>query len=101
MSTGELEAVPELSLQLFERAFLKGDLVKHSLEDAESAVVVEVETHCLLEHIISGERLSEWVPWSKLKNAVKIEAKDKVVFDEWIGTVEEVGRLRSLLTLGV
>lgn len=90
MTTGGLEVFPELSLQLFERAFLKGDFVKHSLEDAESAVVVEVMTECLVEHVISGERLSEWVPWSKLRNAVKIEAKDKVVYDEWIGTVEEV-----------
>lgn len=87
---GGLEVASEFDLDLFERAFLKGDFVKHSLLDAESALVVEVHTECLLEHVISGERLHQWVPWNKLRNAVKIEAKDKVVVDEWIGTVEEV-----------
>lgn len=87
---GGIEVISELDLELFERAFLKGDFVKHSLLDAESALVVDVKTECLLEHVISGERLHRWVPWEKLRNAVKIEAKDKVVFDEWIGTVEEV-----------
>ncbi|BEJ15510.1 hypothetical protein CspHIS471_0501150 [Cutaneotrichosporon sp. HIS471] len=87
---GALEVASELDLELFERAFLKGDFVKHSLMDAESALVVDVQTECLIEHVISGERLSQWVSWEKLRNAVRIEAKDKVVYNEWIGTVEEV-----------
>ncbi|GMK56130.1 hypothetical protein CspeluHIS016_0211860 [Cutaneotrichosporon spelunceum] len=87
---GTLQVVSEFDLELFERAFLKGEFVKHSLMDAESALVVDVETECLIEHVISGERLSQWVPWGKLRNAVRIEAKDKVVYNEWIGTVEEV-----------
>lgn len=95
MQTGETEVVPELSLTLFERSFLKGDFVKYSLEDAESAVVVDVKTECLVEHVISGERLAGWVPWEKLRNAVKIEAKDRVVYDEWIGTVEEVRSIKG------
>jgi ubiquitin-conjugating enzyme E2 O len=84
------EVVSELDLDLFERAFIKGDFVKHSLMDAESALVIDVQTECLIEHVISAERLPQWVPWEKLRNAVHIEAKDKVVYDEWIGTVEEV-----------
>ncbi|WOO78553.1 putative ubiquitin-conjugating enzyme E2 23 [Vanrija pseudolonga] len=90
MQTGVFEVVPELSLQLFERSFLKGDLVKHALTDLESAVVVDVQTECVVEHVMSRERIVRPVPWTKLKNAVRIEAKDKVVYDEWIGTVEEV-----------
>lgn len=90
LRTGDLEVASELALDLFERAFLKGDFVKHSLLDSESALVVDVQTECLIEHVISGERLHQWVPWNKLRNAVKIEAKDKVVYDHWIGTVEEV-----------
>lgn len=94
MQTGVFEVVPELSLQLFERSFLKGDLVKHALTDLESAVVVDVQTECVVEHVMSRERIARPVPWAKLKNAVRIEAKDKVVYDEWIGTVEEVGSAR-------
>lgn len=93
MQTGVYEVAPEMELVLFERAFMKGDLVKQDLTDLESAVVVDVDTECTLEHVISKERLPSKVPWNHLKNAVKIEAKDKVVYDEWIGTVEEV-RLR-------
>lgn len=69
---------------------MKGDFVKHSLEDPESAVVISVSSECKLEHVISGQRLDGFVPWELLKNDVKVEAKDKVVYDEWVGTIEEV-----------
>ncbi|CAK9781769.1 hypothetical protein CC85DRAFT_267536 [Cutaneotrichosporon oleaginosum] len=88
--TGDLKVMSEMDLELFERPFVKGDFVKHSLMDAESALVIDVQTECMIEHVISGERISQWVPWDKLRNAVRIEAKDKVVYDEWLGTVEEV-----------
>lgn len=88
--SSEFESAPQASLQLFDRQFMKGDLVKHALTDVESAVVISVETECQLEHVISHERIPRWIPWKQLTNAVKIEAKDKVVYDEWIGTVEEV-----------
>lgn len=94
MQNGDIQVVSELDLELFERSFLKGDFVKHSLEDPESAVVISVSSECRLEHVISGQRLEGFVPWELLKNDVKVEAKDKVVYDEWVGTVEEV-RLRE------
>ena len=97
-TTGEYETASELDLQLFERQFMKGDLVKHALTDLESAVVVETRTECLVEHVISRERLHKWIPWTELKNAVQIEAKDRVVYDEWIGTVEEVSTMFPGLT---
>jgi ubiquitin-conjugating enzyme E2 O len=90
VTTGEYETASELDLQLFERQFMKGDLVKHTLTDIESAVVIDTKTECKLGHVISGERLPRWIPWNQLRNAVQIEAKDRVVYDEWIGTVEEV-----------
>lgn len=87
----------ELDLELFERSFLKGDFVKHSLDDPESAVVIDISSECKLEHVISGQRLDGWIPWTALRNDVRVEAKDKVVYDEWIGTIEEVSLLRQAM----
>jgi hypothetical protein len=82
--------VPESSLLLYQREFLKGDVVKRSLVAVESAVIVDIRTEVQLEHIMSRERLRNWVPFDKLRNGMAIEARDKVIYDEWIGTVEEV-----------
>lgn len=82
--------VPESSLLLYQREFLKGDVVKRSLVAVESAVIVDIKTEVQLEHIMSRERLRNWVPFDKLRNGMAIEARDKVIYDEWIGTVEEV-----------
>ncbi|KAL7421053.1 hypothetical protein Q5752_003937 [Cryptotrichosporon argae] len=90
VNTSEAAIVPEADLELIAREFLKGDIVKHALTDVESAVVLDVKVECQLVHVISGQSVAQWVPWEKLKNAFKIEARDKVVYDEWIGTVEEV-----------
>ena len=91
MWTGELAIVPESSLVLYQREFMKGDIVKRSLASVESAVVVNVKTEVQLEHIITMQRIKGWVPYEKLANSLNIEARDRVVYDEWIGTVEEVG----------
>ncbi len=91
MANGDLSIVPEFSLLLYQREFLKGDVVKRSLTAVESAVVVDVKTEVQLEHVITKQRVKGWVPFEKLGNSLKIEARDKVVYDEWIGTVEEVG----------
>ncbi|GFZ47242.1 hypothetical protein JCM24511_04985 [Saitozyma sp. JCM 24511] len=90
VSTGTRVIVPESSLLLYQREFLKGDVVKRSLVAVESAVIVDIKTEVQLEHIMSRERLRSWVPFDKLRNGMAIEARDKVIYDEWIGTVEEV-----------
>jgi ubiquitin-conjugating enzyme E2 O len=100
MLTGELAIVSESSLLLYQREFLKGDVVKRSLVAVESAVVVRVKTEVQLEHVASCTRPRGWVPYEKLRNALYIEARDKVVYDEWVGTVEEVSTDDSLGGIG-
>ena len=90
MMTGDLSIVPESTLLLYQRDFLKGDVVKRSLGAAESAVIVDVRTELQLENAVSHERVKGWVPFERLANSLQIEARDKVVFNEWIGTVIEV-----------
>ena len=99
--TGDLSIIPESSLILYQRVFVKGDIVKRSLTAVESAVVVHVKTEVQLEHIITKQRIKGWVPYSKLANSLKIEARDKVVYDEWIGTVEDVGLVVWITVLGL
>ncbi|ORY33042.1 hypothetical protein BCR39DRAFT_463825 [Naematelia encephala] len=90
MQTGDLTIVPESTLLLYAREFLKGDVVKRSLTAVESAVVTDVRSEVQLEHVINKRPVRAWVPSEKLDSALKIEARDRVVYDEWLGIVEEV-----------
>lgn len=85
-----LAIIPESLLTLRSRDFLKGDVVKRSLTNIESATIVDITAEVKLEHAITKESLDAWVPWNLLGNSMIIEARDKVVYDEWLGTVEEV-----------
>ncbi|WVQ93025.1 hypothetical protein IAU59_000088 [Kwoniella sp. CBS 9459] len=88
--SGDLSIVPESSLTLSSREFLKGDVVKRSLASPESAVIVDMTTQVKLVHAITQTPLDEWVDYKLLKNSLSIEARDRVVYNGWIGTVEEV-----------
>ncbi|WVF65350.1 hypothetical protein IAT40_000076 [Kwoniella sp. CBS 6097] len=90
ITTGELSIVPESSLTLSSREFLKGDVVKRSLTDPESAVIVDMSTQVKLVHAITKAPVEDWVEYKVLKNSLSIEARDRVVYKGWIGTVEEV-----------
>jgi len=58
-------------------------------------VVVESTSEVRLEHVMSKQKIDEWVPYNLLKGAMVLEARDRVIYDEWIGTVEEVSRAES------
>ena len=90
MKTSWLAIVSESSLILYQREFLKGDIVKRSLVSIESAIVVDINTEVQVEHVVTKERIRDWIPYRKLKNALPLEPRDKVVYDEWVGTIEEV-----------
>ncbi|OCF32415.1 hypothetical protein I316_05840 [Kwoniella heveanensis BCC8398] len=90
ITNGELSIVPESSLTLSSRDFLKGDVVKRSLTSPESAVIVDMSTQVKLVHAITKAPVEDWVDYKLLKNSLSIEARDRVVYKGWIGTVEEV-----------
>lgn len=48
------------------------------------------ETEVQLEHAIDRTKVKGWIPWSKLKSDMAIEARDRVMFGDWVGIVEEV-----------
>lgn len=97
---GKPSIVPESTLSLRTREYIKGDIVKRSLTSIESAVVVDMRTELLLEHSVSKVQAKDWVPQEKTTNAMPFEARDRVVFDEWIGTVEEVSHTLGLVIQG-
>lgn len=90
IATGQLAIVPEAALVLRSRDFLRGDVVKRSLTNVESATIVDITSEVKLEHAITRELIDDWVPYGLLRNSMTIEARDKVVYDNWIGSVEEV-----------
>ncbi|WVR08883.1 hypothetical protein IAU60_005942 [Kwoniella sp. DSM 27419] len=90
MRDDTLAIVPESTLTLRSREFQKGDVVKRSLTSSESAVVTNITTEVKLQHAISKEAVAGWVDYALLENSLKVEAKDRVVYGGWLGTIEEV-----------
>jgi ubiquitin-conjugating enzyme E2 O len=86
----DLSIVPESTLVLFQREFNIGDIVKRSLSNVESAVVVGYDTEVQLEHAIDGRKVKGWVPWGKLRSDMTVEARYRVMYGQWVGIVEEV-----------
>ncbi|RXK38456.1 hypothetical protein M231_04221 [Tremella mesenterica] len=82
--------VPESTLELIHREFSVGDVVKRSLLDTKSGVILATKSQIQLEHAISHQKLDGWIPASKVIVAVQIEKKDKVVHGPWIGIVDDV-----------
>lgn len=86
----ELAIVPESSVQLVSREFLTGDLVKRSLTQSKSGIITRLRASVQVEHVFTKQRLDAWIPQEKLKSSLMVERKDKVFFDEWVGSVEDV-----------
>ena len=96
--TGALSIVPESSLSLRQRNFLVGDVVKRSLLHVESGIVIDSEHEVRLTKLIVGDILPGWIPFDKLKSSLILEVKDKVIYDEWFGTIEEVSSSSSVVS---
>lgn len=52
--------------------------------------MVNIKTEVKLQHALTGEELDQWVQYEDVSNALKIDARDRVVYGNWVGTVEEV-----------
>ncbi|ORX39251.1 hypothetical protein BD324DRAFT_619003 [Kockovaella imperatae] len=92
MRTQELLICPESSVVLFHRAFINGDIVKRSLTSHDSAVIIDQSSEVLLEHLGTKKRLNQWIQQDKLRSHFLVEVGDKVVSDNWLGSVESVIR---------
>ncbi|KAH9837167.1 uncharacterized protein C8Q71DRAFT_757052 [Rhodofomes roseus] len=84
------EILAESQLELVDRNYQPGDLLKCSIDDVASGVVTGIEVKGRLEHAISGEPLQEWKITSEVQTAIDVDMGDYVVYDDWIGQVVEM-----------
>ncbi|KZT72795.1 hypothetical protein DAEQUDRAFT_722414 [Daedalea quercina L-15889] len=84
------EILPEAQLELVDRNYQPGDLLKRSVDDVVSGVVTGIEVKGRLEHAISDEPLHEWKTTSEVQTAIDVDMGDYVVYDDWIGQVVEM-----------
>jgi hypothetical protein len=85
---GILSIQPEHNFTIYQRSYLKGNVVKRNLQDMESAMIISIQSDCQLR-TFTGEEI-DWFPWEKLKRSIAIEVRDKVFYNNWVGSVEEV-----------
>lgn len=93
----QLAIIPESELVLRDRDFVRGDVVKRSLDQVESGVIMQVSTEVRLVNSITGEVVgeSQWIPMKKLASSLPLEPGDKVVYNNWLGTIKDVSAGRS------
>ncbi|KAF1833662.1 hypothetical protein BDW02DRAFT_569865 [Decorospora gaudefroyi] len=96
------ELVPEAKLQLLDRAFYVGDVVKRRADDHMSGTVIGTSTACTLvpaplvpgehEHIPAPpeDRSIRNVPAAELTNVHEFVEGALVVYGDWVGRIEYV-----------
>lgn len=113
-SLSRVELLPESELLLVDRALIVGDVVKRSPQEAESGTVIGMHTSCTVaplrlenrniqldqgvpEHQVGIEQLRKLidfdasieVPAKELRPPFAYETGDLIVYNEWLGRVEE------------
>ncbi|EJD03783.1 uncharacterized protein FOMMEDRAFT_139931 [Fomitiporia mediterranea MF3/22] len=83
------EILPESCFKLIDRPMQAGDVCKRRYEDVQSAVVTRAEVKFKLSHAISGAKLEDWKTVDDVKDFDDIAVGDFVVYDDWIGQIQE------------
>lgn len=96
--SGEQHILPESTLTLHSRDIQRGEIVKRSLTKPESAVVLETKTEVKLKHCFTGQELDDWVPVDLLAPSIVFERGDRVIYKNWVGTVEAIMEVGISLT---
>ncbi|KAI0650395.1 hypothetical protein C8Q79DRAFT_902140 [Trametes meyenii] len=84
------EIVPEDVLELVDRLYQPGDLLKRSVDDVRSGVVTSTHVKARLEHAVSGHPLPEWKSMDEVESAVEIDMGEYVIYNDWVGQVVEM-----------
>lgn len=90
MLTGVHEIVRETDYYLVDRSMQPGDIVKRSVHDVQSGVILESKVEVKLEHAVSMAQYAGWVWSDELENATEVYIGDYVLYDDWVGQIEEV-----------
>lgn len=97
--SGQHEIVSESDYCLVDRSLQPGDLVKRSVHDVQSGVVVDARVEVKLEHAVSQAQYGGWVASLELENATEVYVGDYIIHDDWVGQVEEVRLFNAYLVI--
>lgn len=102
---GKREILQESELQLVDRMYQPGDLLKKSIDDPRAGIVTgyarprhfqtskclryhcSIEVKGRLEHTISGEEIPGWKSSDDVECSFEVDMGDYVVYNDWIGQV--------------
>jgi ubiquitin-conjugating enzyme E2 O len=95
------ELIPESCLQLLDRAFFVGDVVKRHSKDPMSGTVIGTKAHCTLfpATMFNGGQITTAmsedlsirnVPAEEIINVHEHNTNALVVYDDWLGRIEDV-----------
>jgi len=84
---GAREILPEAKLDLVDRVYQPGDLLKKSIDDLRAGIVTSIDVKGRLEHSITGEDVPGWMSTSEVETAIDVELGDYVVHNDWVGQV--------------
>lgn len=84
------EILPESAVELVDRSLQVGDICKRRHDDVQSAVVTKAEVTFKLSHAISDRILDERFTLADIKEDEDVAVGDFVVYDDWIGQVQNV-----------
>ncbi|KAI0371562.1 hypothetical protein BV20DRAFT_965322 [Pilatotrama ljubarskyi] len=84
------EIVSEDVLELVDRMYQPGDLLKRSVDDVRSGVVTSTHVEARLEHAVSGQTIPGWKSMDEVDSAVEIDMGEYVIYNDWVGQVVEM-----------
>ncbi|KAK7694784.1 hypothetical protein QCA50_001972 [Cerrena zonata] len=87
---GKREILQESELQLVDRMYQPGDLLKKSIDDPRAGIVTGIEVKGRLEHTISGEEIPGWKSSDDVECSFEVDMGDYVVYNDWIGQIVEI-----------
>ncbi|GAW04426.1 ubiquitin-conjugating enzyme3 like-protein [Lentinula edodes] len=88
--TDKREILPESDLHLLDRSLQPGDVVKRSVDDLHSGMILDVRLKTRLEHAISKAQVDGWKTLEDLDTDRQAEIEDYVVYEDWVGQVIEL-----------
>ncbi|CDO77016.1 hypothetical protein BN946_scf184380.g1 [Trametes cinnabarina] len=84
------EIVSEDALELVDRLYQPGDLLKRSVDDVKSGVVTNTYVRARLEHAVNGQPIPGWKTMDEVESAVDIDMGEYVIYNDWVGQVVEM-----------
>ncbi|PSS37603.1 hypothetical protein PHLCEN_2v530 [Hermanssonia centrifuga] len=79
------EILLETKLQLVDRMYQPGDILKRSIEDVRSGIVTGIDVRGRVEHAISSEPIPGWKSMNEVECYIDVDMGDYIVYNDWVG----------------